>query len=380
VSVEQQPRPGGNPGLDRSLVRALVVLTIVLIGAALCFGAVKLLGATSSACTIIVASIFVLYIMLPLIRRLESRMAPPAAFGVAFALFAAGAFLLGWALLPPVISQAQQFAASLPQIIIQAQRDLTDPNNTWLARLPPGFRAYVATLPDELGRLASKYGFTIAQHTFTILTSGLSVFLSVVIVPILTAYLFFDHKDLKRAALGFVPASWRPKAVAILADLNDVLGSFVRGQVLDGAIVGMLIFALLALTHVPFALLIAVLAGILNFIPYVGAIIGFIPSVVLALAYHGWQTALVVAVGFAVIQQVDGNVIVPRIMRSQVNLSPVLLIASILGFSALFGIVGTFIAVPVTAMLRVLKLHFAPAPSATEMAGDEALARALTKF
>jgi predicted PurR-regulated permease PerM len=369
-----------SPNLDRSLVRALLVLAIVLVSVALGFGAVELLGATSSACTIIVAAIFVLYIMLPLIRRLEARMPATAAFAVAFVVFVAGAALIAWALLPPVIAQAQQFATSLPQIIVQAQHDLSDPNNPWLEKLPPGFRLYVASLPDELGKLASRYGFTIAQHTFAILTSSISLFLSVVIVPILTAYLFFDHKGLKRATLGFFPPSWRPKTVAIMSDLNAVLGGFVRGQVLDGAIVGLLIFALLALMHVPFALLIAVLAGILNFIPYVGAIIGFIPSVILALSYHGWQSAVVVAIGFAVIQQLDGNVIVPRIMRSEVNLSPVLLIVSILVFSALFGVVGTFIAVPVTAMLRVFKLHFAPAPDEKAMAVDEAQAKRLTEF
>ena len=163
-----------------------------------------------------------------------------------------------------------------------------------------------------------------------------------------------------------MPAGWRPKALAILSDLNNVLGSFVRGQLLDGAIVGALIWLLLTITHVPYALLIGVLAGILNFIPYVGAIIGFFPSVLLALVYNDWHSALIVAIGFGVIQQGDGNLIVPRIMKSQVQLSPVLLIVSILVFSALFGVVGTFIAVPVTAMLRVFKLHFAPAPSAAE--------------
>jgi predicted PurR-regulated permease PerM len=288
--------------------------------------------------------------------------------------------LVVWALFPPVISQAQQFATSLPHIIDQVQRDLADPNNRFLQRLPPGFHVYVATLPQQLGQLTSKYGFTIAQHTFAILTSSLSLFLSIVIVPILTAYLFLDHKSLKNATLGFMPRQWRPKGVAILSDLNDVLGSFVRGQLIDGAILGLMIYLLLLFNHVPFALLISVLAGILNFIPYVGAIIGFVPSVLLALAYNSWQSAVIVGIGFAVIQQIDGNVIVPRIMKSQLDLSPVLLIVSILAFSGLFGVVGTFIAVPVTAMLRVLKLHFAPAPPQAEVAEDEALAAKLTKF
>ncbi|MBV9647666.1 MAG: AI-2E family transporter [Candidatus Eremiobacteraeota bacterium] len=361
-------------------LRALVVLGILIACGILAFGVVHVLGDTASAWMIIGASAIVLYVMLPLVRLFERWMSPTLAFAAAFVVFTLTLVLLAWWLLPPLVLQAQQFAASLPQIIDQAQRDLADPNNRLLATMPPGLRLYLTTLPQQLEKLGQRYAFTIAQHAFSVLTSAFAVFLGIVIVPILTAYLFFDHRELKRATLGFVPASWRPRAVAILRDMNDVLGSFVRGQLIDGAILGVMIYVLLLVMHVPFALLIGALAGILNFIPYVGAVIGFIPSVLLALAYHGWQSAVIVGIGFAVIQQIDGNLIEPRIMKAQVQLSPVVLIVSILIFSELFGVVGTFIAVPVSAMLRVLKLHFAPAPTETELQQDEKLALGMTRF
>jgi predicted PurR-regulated permease PerM len=109
----------------------------------------------------------------------------------------------------------------------------------------------------------------------------------------------------------------------------------------------------------------------LNLIPYVGALIGFIPAVLLALVFNGWQNALIVGILFAVIQQIDGNVILPRVMKDSVQLSPLVIIVAILIGSAYFGVIGTFLAVPLAAILRVLKLHFAPAPSAAQMAADE---------
>ncbi|MDQ6931139.1 MAG: AI-2E family transporter, partial [Candidatus Eremiobacteraeota bacterium] len=115
-------------------------------------------------------------------------------------------------------------------------------------------------------------------------------------------------------------------------------------------------------------------------VPYLGAIIGFIPSVALALAYNGWENALFVAILFGVIQQVDGNFILPRIMKDNVLLSPLVIIIAILVFSALFGVMGTFLAVPIAAMARVIKLHFTPAPSPREMELAEAQAKALTVF
>jgi predicted PurR-regulated permease PerM len=99
-----------------------------------------------------------------------------------------------------------------------------------------------------------------------------------------------------------------------------------------------------------------------------------------ALAYNGWQSALIVAVGFAVIQQIDGNFIVPRIMNANVKLSPVIIILSILAFASLFGILGAFAAVPIAAILRVFKLHFAPSPSAAEIEADRRAGLPLIKF
>ncbi len=365
-------QPPGVSTTDRGLVRALLIMLIVLIGVVLLIGAVRFMGIAEAACVVILASIVVAYVMLPLVQRLRRYMPLPAALVLTYVAFLVAFALVALTLLPPLFNQAQQLAVSLPGMVVQLQREVANRDSPFMAKFPPGIQTWIQSLPGQVGLLVSKYAFSIAQRTLGILTSAVSIFLSFIIVPILTAYLFFDSTEIKRATLGFVPAGWRPKTIAILNDLNDVLGSFVRGQLLDGAIVGALIFILLVITHVPYALLIGVLAGILNFIPYVGALIGFFPSVLLALIYNDWQNALIVGIGFGVIQQVDGNLIVPRIMKSQVQLSPVLLIASILVFSALFGIVGTFIAVPVTAMLRVLKLHFAPAPSEAEARDEEA--------
>ncbi len=80
----------------------------------------------------------------------------------------------------------------------------------------------------------------------------------------------------------------------MLDDLDQVVGGFIRGQLIDGAIVGAMIIVMLFVFHVPYALLIGLSAGLLNFIPYAGAVIGFVPSVILALAYNGPGNALIV--------------------------------------------------------------------------------------
>jgi len=111
---------------------------------------------------------------------------------------------------------------------------------------------------------------------------------------------------------------------------------------------------------VPYAYLVAVISAVFQLIPYFGAIVAFFPAVTLAYIAHGTGSAVGVGIGVIVVHQLDGNLVAPRIMRDNVGLSPFWVIVSVLGFTELFGFVGTFVAVPAAAMIRVFKLHFLP--------------------
>ena len=230
----------------------------------------------------------------------------------------------------------REFFGSVPVIAAAVRQKII--GGSLFAHLPAEIQGEIAVLPERLAKSLATYGLPLAQHGIGVLLSAASVTLSAIVIPILAAYLLFDAPGLRRAALGLVPAEHRPKALAIAADLNDVLGCFIRGQILDGIIVGTLIGTMLGLNHVPYALLIGTASAFLNLVPYL-SILTVIPSVLLALAYN-----------------------------------------SIIGMTALFGAFGTFVAVPLAAMLRVLKLHFAPAPPTDECEAVEARASALRRF
>jgi predicted PurR-regulated permease PerM len=345
---------------------ALAALGLLLVVAAVY--ALRLLGTTG---LVILASILITYLITPIVDVLRRRMPRAAALGLTYALLAAIFAVVLVVVVPRLLVQTQSLITNLPQALTNAQRELADPQNPVLAKLPPDLRRYVSTLPTEVSTLVANYGFGVAQATLAAFFSIATLFMSLVIVPIFSAYLFFDASEVKRGFVGMIPAPARPRTLAILSDLNATIGAFVRGQTLNGAILGTLVALMLAIMHVRYALLLGVAVGILNVIPYLGAFIGVVPAVLLALIFNGWQNALLVGVFFGIIQQINGNIILPRVMKNSVELSPLVIIAAILIFSALFGIVGAFLAVPVAAMLRVFKLHFAPAPPAAEMAADE---------
>jgi predicted PurR-regulated permease PerM len=347
---------------ERRVTYALKVLIVIALTFALIVAVLDVFGALHTTGLLVVGALFFAYLIYPLVRRLNERVS--LGWSIAIVYVTIGLFVVVAALLivPPLLDESQKLVAQVPGFVEKAQAELTTPTNPLLRRLPPTSRTYLARLPGQLGMLIQTYGVDAAQKTFTIVVSVVSIGATIIIVPVLAAYMLIDAGNVKRNVLGLVPAKGRRKAEAIVDDLDKVIGGFIRGQLIDGAIVGTMIGVMLGVMRVPYALLIGVAAGILNFIPYAGAVVGFVPAVIIALLVNGPTNALIVAGLFMVIQQIDGNFVAPRVLKDNVGLSPLYIILAILVGTELFGLAGTFLSVPVAAMLRVLREHLIPQP------------------
>jgi predicted PurR-regulated permease PerM len=345
---------------ERRVTYALKILVVIALSIYLTVGVLNFFAAISTTGLLLVGSIFFAYLIYPLVRRLNERVSLGWSIAIVYVTIALFLVVTVLLIVPPLVDQSQKLAQQFPGIVNKAQDELANPTNPLLRRIPVASRDYLARLPGQLGSFVQTYGIDAAQKTFTIVLSAVSVVATVIIVPVLSAYMLIDAGNTRRQVLGLVPAKHRRKAEAIVDDLDKVVGGFIRGQLIDGAIVGAMIGTMLAIMHVPYALLIGVAAGILNFIPYAGSIVGFVPSVVLALLVNGPTNALIVAGLFALIQQIDGNLVAPRVLKDNVGLSPLYIILAILVGTELFGLAGTFLSVPVAAMLRVLREHLIP--------------------
>jgi predicted PurR-regulated permease PerM len=345
---------------ERRVTYALKILVVIALAIYLLVSTLNFFAAIRTTGLLVVGSVFFAYLIYPLVRRLNERVSVGWSIAIVYVMLALLLVVTVLGLVPPLIDQSQKLVQQFPGFVAKAQDELANPTNPLLARIPVASRNYLASLPGQLGTFVQTYGIDAAQKTFTIVLSAVSVVATLIIVPVLSAYMLIEAGDVKRNALGLFPPKRRAKAEAVVDDLDQVLGGFVRGQLIDGAIVGTMIGVMLAFMHVPYALLIGVAAGILNFIPYAGAVVGFVPSVAIALLVNGPTNALIVAGLFAVIQQIDGNVVAPRVLKDNVGLSPLYIILAILVGSELFGLAGTFLSVPVAAMLRVLREHLIP--------------------
>jgi predicted PurR-regulated permease PerM len=349
---------------ERRVTYALKVLATIALSLYLLVDALRFLGAIRATGLLIVGSLLLAYLVYPLVRRLGRRLPAVAAILIVYAgiaIVVASALAL---VVPALGNDLTNFAKTLPDLTLRAQTELASPQNALLRRIPVEDRLYLANLPTQLNAAIQKYGIDTLQRSLSVLVSTFSIVATLVIIPVLAAYMLLEAADVRRQILGLFPVKRRAKADAVIDELDKVIGGFIRGQLIDGAIVGAMITIMLTILHVPYALLIGVAAGILNFIPYAGAVIGFVPAVLLSLAYNGPTNALIVAILFVVIQQVDGNFVAPRVLKDNVGLSPLYIIVAILLGSELFGLFGTFLAVPVAAMLRVLREQLLPQETA----------------
>jgi predicted PurR-regulated permease PerM len=364
---------------ERRVTFWLKTLGLIAVAIYLLVGLLQFLGAVRTTGMLFVGAVFFAYLVYPLVRRFNERLPLLWSVVLVYAVIGVVAAAVVQILVPPLISDAQNLARATPGLVTHYSEILRDPNNRFIRFLPLDERLYLASLPAQLSTFLQHNAQEFATRTLAVVLSTVSVVATVVIIPILSAYMLLDMEHLKESFLGLLPVKNRPKGEVILDDLDKVVGGFIRGQLIDGAIVGAMITVMLFALHVPYALLIGVAAGILNFIPYAGAVIGFVPSVILALSYNGPTNALIVAALFAVIQQVDGNFVAPRVLKDNVGLSPFWIILSILTFTELFGLPGTFLAVPAAAMIRVLREQLLPPPAPRAVAQPELTPEPLAK-
>lgn len=190
---------------------------------------------------------------------------------------------------------------------------------------------------------------------FSTITGIIGGIFSLVIIVVLTFYLTVQEKSIKEFMLAFAPHGSRVYLEELMTRIKIRLGGWVRGQIILSFAVGILAYAGLTILGVQYALLLAVIAAITEIIPYVGPVMGAIPALFLAFAQSPESPikALLVLVLFVVIQQVENNLLVPKVMQRTVGLNPVASIIALMVGIKFAGIIGGLLAIPVASAIAV---------------------------
>ncbi|NJM10325.1 MAG: AI-2E family transporter [Bdellovibrionaceae bacterium] len=163
-----------------------------------------------------------------------------------------------------------------------------------------------------------------------------------------------DGRASLRLVLGIVPNQLFETALSLLHQINFQLGQFVRARILESLIVGLITSVGLMLIGFPYAMLLGVLAGVTNLIPYIGPLIGALPAFAIALVNgHTSLGVFFVAAVYIVAQLIDAGILIPMLVAKIVDLHPVTVIVVIIAGAQLMGILGMIISIPVASTLKV---------------------------
>ena len=303
----------------------------------------------------VIAALFA-YLGDPLVDRLEKRMTRTLAVCLVFLVMVIVVVAILVVLVPFIERQIGNFLAQLPTWILWFQTTAAP----WLeAHL--GVSTDVLDTQQLIGMLQEHWkeagGFA-TTVLGKVSRSGLTVVgwvLNIVLIPVVAFYLLRDWDIMVDRVHALVPRSIEPVVARLAHESDVVLGAFLRGQLSVMVVLGVLYGVGLWLVGLSVGPLIGMIAGLISFVPYLGAITGVIMAVIAALVqYQDFTHVALVLIVFAIGQTLEGYVLVPRLVGEKIGLHPVAVIFAVLAGGELFGFLGVLLALPVASVVMVL--------------------------
>ncbi|MGI5921966.1 MAG: AI-2E family transporter [Syntrophomonadaceae bacterium] len=320
----------------RYFLFAMVVLTTI------CF----LYWVREVVITFLIGAVLAYIIYRPVIYLENKGMARIWAIVLLYILVLGIMVVFTWLAIPQVIAELKDIAQIIPRYADQAQN--------------VAVRVEHLDWPKQLQQIVKENTSRVEQYIYSSIKSFIAVFykflskiLIVVFAPILAFYMLKDWEKIKGGFLSLLSPKARRNCQVVGREIDIVLVNFLKGHLLVACLVGLTTGLAAFIIGVRFALLIGLISGITNLVPYFGPFLGGIPAVALAFAESS-RTAIYMALAIVVIQQVESNFITPRIIGDRLGLHPLVIIFALMTGGQLLGIWGMLLAVPVTAMLKVI--------------------------
>ncbi|MEX0902054.1 MAG: AI-2E family transporter [Pseudohongiellaceae bacterium] len=300
----------------------------------------------------LITAIIIAYLMQGLVNLLvRYHVKPLLAFVLVYALFVSIFLGILLILMPQVWIQMARFVNELPRLIGQWQASLL--------LLPD---AYPNLITDDQirelinglrGELAA-FGQLMVTYSITSIPVFVTWIIFIVLVPILVFFVMKDKDQLVSWTENFLPRN-RPLMTRIWQEMDQQIANYIRGKVVEIIIMGSVSYIVFTVLQINYALLLSVLVAFSVLIPYIGATVVTIP--VAAVAYVQWGLSgdfYTVLLAYAIMQLIDGNMLVPIIFSEAVNLHPVAIIAAVLVFGGLWGLAGVFFAIPLATLIKAI--------------------------
>lgn len=333
-----------------SPVMRWLVLILLLIGGALFVWAVHSLIVPFLWAAIIA------YIFNPLVSGLARRTGFHRAWFVVLIYLLFIGCVVGavvW-LLPPIRAEI----ALLPDTVDDVREYLGQNNVVHIL----GFRVDLHALGQSLANSAGSFTTSLPQNMLLALTLIFGSIVKILAFLVATFYFLLDARKIARWATTLVPRSWRPEIGALVVRVDRALGSYIRGQlILMGVMVVMAYVVMGPVLRLHYAIVLALTTGLLELFPVVGPLISWMLALLTGILTppipYGWSPqdyAIAILIAYAIVRQLQDNIVIPNVMGRTLRLHPALVLFVVLCGGYLGGLTGIFLAVPTTAVVRVL--------------------------
>lgn len=322
--------------MDISLKSIIKIILVIL-------GIIVLYFIRDVLMVLVISLVFVAAID-PLIDRLQKAKIPRFLSVLALYIILIGFFIMAfWQFVPALVKEFQQFAATFPEVINKVVSQFKFLQGSLNYNLSSGIERFLEGLSSQLGQLLG--GILITTKNI------ITVFISLVLFLLVSFYLATEEEGVKKFSRLVFPRRYATYGIGLFERIEKRFSRWVRGRLFVALIVGVSTWVGLTLLGVRFALVLAVLAGILDLIPIAGPIIAAIPAIILAL-FHSPFLALGVLLLYIAVQLVENVFLVPKIMQKEVGLHPVIVILAIVIGGKLAGILGIIIALPLVIVVQ----------------------------
>ncbi|MDR7521832.1 MAG: AI-2E family transporter [Armatimonadota bacterium] len=278
--------------------------------------------------------------------RRRRRLSRGASVAVVYLGLLAALGLMGSLFVGPMVNESREFIERAPALYAGLLQMLAE----WRQRYPwlPDLTAVLDRLPQEAGVLTSYVGAAtgVAFRVFGAVVSAVTVL-------IVSIYMLLEAAEIRAGFLRLFPPARHAQVESVLRGIGLKFGGWLRGQLFLGFVVGLAAGLGTWILGLPYPFLLGLAAGVTELVPMIGPVLGAIPAVFVALFGPVWRLIAVVIL-FAGIQQLENNVLVPRVMKQTVGLSPLLTIVAIMVGAKLMGVLGALLAVPMAAVLQVI--------------------------
>ena len=307
------------------------------------------LVAISNIVKLIIIAALLAYVLDPIASFLESRGMSRTTATVSIFLLLIAVVGIAYVLLLPVLSEEistlkEGFSSEKADLVISRLENFLVSNLSFLG-------VKELNLLDRMHGITSSIGDWMVTHVL----DAASILVSIILIPFIVFFLMKDGRQFKKEFVSIVPNRYFEFSLYLLHKINIQVGNYLRGQVLDATIVGLLATGALWLLGVKYFLIIGVFAGMANIIPYFGPITGATIAVIVSVLQTGdFHLASYVVIAFIIIKLFDDTIILPMVMSKSVHISPLTVLLAIMIGGQLFGILGMLLSIPVAGFIKVI--------------------------